>query len=152
VDQLDSGSVAGPVAGSVVGIGTDLVDVERMRAIIGRRPRFVQRVFTEAEQAYCSASRDPSERYAVRFAAKEAVLKTLGVGLGGADFADIEVVRLESGQPELRVRGRAAALAAERGIDRWLVTLSHSQQLAQAFVVGLAPGPALSHESEVVNK
>ncbi len=120
---------------TVVGIGTDLVDIDRMRSIINRRPRFVQRVFTEGEQAYCSATRDPSERYAARFAAKEAVLKALGVGLGGADFGDIEVVRLPSGQPELKITGRAAALADERGIVRWLLTLSHSEH--QAFVVGL---------------
>lgn len=140
-----------PDAGTIVGIGTDLVDVERMRDIISRRPRFAQRMFTEGERAYCTSARDPSERYAARFAAKEAVLKTLGVGLGGADFADIEVIRLESGQPELRVRGRAAALAAERGIDRWLITLSHSQHLAQAFVVGLADGDGHSPDSASMN-
>ncbi|MDH3293529.1 MAG: holo-ACP synthase [Acidimicrobiia bacterium] len=122
---------------TVVGIGTDLVDIDRMRSIINRRPRFVERVFTEAERRYCSATRDPSERYAARFAAKEAVLKTLGVGLGGAAFADIEVVRLDSGRPELRITGRAAELAAQQGINRWLITLSHSETLAQAFVVGL---------------
>ncbi len=123
---------------TVVGIGTDLVDIERMRSIIGRRPRFVERVFTPNERLYCQATRDPSERFAARFAAKEAVLKTLGVGLGGADFGDIEVVRLPSGQPELRITGRAAALAAERGIVRWLITLSHAENLAQAFVIGLS--------------
>lgn len=145
---------AGPdaIAGRVVGIGTDLVDIERMRAIISRRPRFVQRVFTEDERAYCSASRDPSERYAARFAAKEAVLKTLGVGLGAADFAEIEVIRLESGRPELRVSGRAAILAAEQGIDRWLITLSHSRYLAQAFVIGLAEGPGSFQDSESMSR
>ncbi len=122
---------------TVVGIGADLVDIERMRSIIDRRPRFVERVFTPTEREYCQATRDPSERYAARFAAKEAVLKTLGVGLGGADFGDIEVVRLPSGRPELRITGRAADLAAERGIVRWLITLTHSENLAQAFVVGL---------------
>lgn len=152
VDGAVLGAGLGAVPGAVVGIGTDLVDIERMRAIIARRPRFVLRVFTESERAYCSATRDPSERYAARFAAKEAVLKTLGVGLGGADFADIEVVRLESGQPELRVSGRAAALAAERGIDHWLVTLSHSRDLAQAVVIGLAGGPGPSYDRETMNR
>ncbi len=123
---------------TVVGIGADLVDIERMRSIINRRPRFVQRVFTTAEREYCSKTRDPSERYAARFAAKEAVLKTLGVGLGGADFGDIEVVRLPSGQPELRITGRAAELAAAKGISRWMITITHSENLAQAFVVGLS--------------
>ena len=163
MDHIGSGivpgsasSVDGPglgaVPGAVVGIGTDLVDIERMRAVIARRPRFVARVFTEGERAYCSATRDPSERYAARFAVKEAVLKTLGVGLGGADFADIEVIRLESGQPQLRVSGRAAALAAERGIGHWLVTLSHSRYLAQAVVIGLAAEPGPSPDGEVINR
>ncbi len=125
------------MGGNVVGIGTDLVEVERMRDILNRRPRFVDRVFTSGERRYCEAAVDPSERFAVRFAAKEAVLKALGVGLGGADFADIEVVRTESGQPELKIMGRAAALAEEQGIFRWLITMSHSQTMAQAFVVAL---------------
>ncbi len=123
----------------VVAIGVDLVDIDRIRAVIGRQPGFVTRVYTEAEVAYCRARRDPAERFAARFAAKEAVLKALGTGLGGADFTDIEVVRLESGQPELRLSGRAAARSAEQGIDRWLISLTHSDHLAEAFVVGLAP-------------
>ncbi len=121
----------------VVGIGTDLVEVERMRELLARRPRFVDRVFTAGERQYCEAAVNPSERFAVRFAAKEAVLKALGVGLGGADFADIEVVRAESGKPDLKITGRAAALAEELGIFRWMVTMSHSETMAQAFVVAL---------------
>lgn len=125
------------MGGNVVGIGTDLVEINRMRELLERRPRFIDRVFTQGERQYCDAAVDPSERYAVRFAAKEAVLKALGVGLGGADFADIEVTRIESGKPELNITGRAAALADELGITRWLITMSHSEQMAQAFVVGL---------------
>ncbi len=121
----------------VVAIGADLCDIERMRVTIGRQPRFVDRVFTAAERAYCEKRRDPAERYAARFAAKEAVLKVLGTGLGGADFTDIEVVRLESGKPELRVTGRAAEAAQALGIRGWLITMSHSDHLAQVFVAGL---------------
>lgn len=121
----------------VVAIGADLVDIDRMRAVIGRQPGFVERVFTAGERAYCERRSDPAERYAARFAAKEAVLKALGTGLGGADFGDIEVVRLPSGQPQLRVTGRAAAKADELGIEHWLITISHSEHLAQVFVAGL---------------
>lgn len=134
---------AGLVGRPVVAIGADLVDIDRIRRVIERQPRFVDRVYTAGERAYCLKRRDPAERYAARFAAKEAVLKALGTGLGGADFADIEVVRLDSGQPTLRITGRAARRAAELGIGSWLITLSHSDHLAQAVVAGLAaPAPA----------
>lgn len=127
----------------VVAIGTDLVDIDRMRTAIERSPRFAERVFTEDERAYCRKRRDPAERYAVRFAAKEAVLKAIGTGLGGADFHDIEVIRRSTGKPELRLGGRAADKAAEMGIRSWLITLSHSDHLAQAVVAGLGtPTPA----------
>lgn len=125
----------------VVAVGTDLVDIDRMRTIIDRSPRFTERVFTAGERAYCDARHDPAERYAARFAAKEAVLKALGVGLGGADFDDIEVVRLDSGKPELRLSGRAAALATAAGISSWLITISHSQHVAHVFVAGLGDPP-----------
>ena len=109
--DLADGSPPALVGRVVVGIGADLVDIDRIRRIIDRQPRFVDRVYTEGERAYCLQRRDPAERFAARFAAKEAVLKVLGTGLGGADFTDIEVVRLDSGQPTLRITGRAAALA-----------------------------------------
>jgi holo-[acyl-carrier protein] synthase len=121
----------------VVGIGTDLVDLDRFRLVLARTPRIVQRLFTEGEQAYGCAPRDPSERLGARFAAKEAAMKALGVGLGEVDFRDLEVVRLESGAPELEVRGRARERAAALGVQRWLLTMSHTHHLAQAIVVAL---------------
>ena len=123
----------------VLGIGTDLVDLDRFRVVLARTPRVVQRVFTEGEQAYACARRDPSERLGARFAAKEAAMKALGVGLGEVDFRDLEVVRLESGAPELEVRGRAGARAEALGVRRWLLTMSHTHLLAQAVVVALGP-------------
>ncbi len=127
----------------VVAIGADLVDIDRMRTVIERQPSFVERVFTETERAYCDKRNDPAERYAARFAAKEAVLKALGTGLGGGDFSDIEVIKLDSGKPELQVTGRALAKATELGIERWLITMSHSDHIAQVFVAGLGPeGPS----------
>lgn len=123
---------------TVVSIGVDVVDIDRMRRIVGRQPRFVDRVFTSSERAYCEAAVDSAERFAARFAAKEAGLKALGVGLGGADFVDLAVAKRSSGEPVLVVTGRAADRARELGIGSWLLTLSHSDAVACAVVVGLA--------------
>lgn len=126
------------VGRTVVSIGVDVVDIDRMRRIVGRQPRFVDRVFTSSERAYSEAAVDSAERFAARFAAKEAGLKALGVGLGGADFVDLAVAKRSSGEPVLVVTGRAADRAGELGIGSWLLTLSHSDAVACAVVVGLA--------------
>ena len=121
------------------GVGVDVVDLERFASVIQRRPRFVERVFTGDERAYCERGNRSSvqcERFAVRFAAKEAVMKVLGCGLGAYAFHDVAVVRDdESGEPALLVAGKAAVLAAERGVARWHLSLSHSDAVAIAFVV-----------------
>ncbi|NLD76272.1 MAG: holo-ACP synthase [Acidimicrobiales bacterium] len=119
----------------MIGLGTDLVDVERFRRTLARTPSMVERLFTEGERGYAEATRDPTERYAVRFAAKEAVMKALGVGLGAFDWHDVEVIRTGSGAPELRITGRAAELASAAGVTRWAVSLSHTGSTAQAVVV-----------------
>ncbi len=124
----------------VVAVGTDLVDIDRIRQTIERQPRFIERVFTETERTYCLARKDPAERFAARFAAKEAVLKALGVGLGGADFHDIEVQKLATGAPQLVISGRAQELATAAGIVGWLITMSHSDGLAHVLVAGLGVG------------
>lgn len=121
----------------MIGIGVDLVEVDRLRATLARTPALVDRLFTEGERAYAEAAHDPTERYAVRFAAKEAAMKVLGVGLGAVDWHDIEVVRTDSGAPELRVTGRANELAVDAGIRSWKVSLSHTATMAEAVVVGL---------------
>ncbi len=144
LEPLDPPGVQGPDLSGLLGlvvvaIGADLVDIDRLRDVMARTPGFAERVFTADERAYCDRRNDPAERYAVRFAAKEAVLKALGTGLGGGDFTDIEVLRLPSGKPELRVEGRAAVKATELGIERWLITMSHSDHVAQVFVAGLGP-------------
>ncbi len=125
----------------IVGVGTDLVDLDRFRSVLERRPALVERLFTEAEVAYARLRTDPTERFAVRFATKEAVLKSMGVGLGAADWHDIEVVRDEEGRPTVAVRGRAAALARQLGIVDWQLTLSHSALVAQAVVVAMSAPP-----------
>lgn len=121
----------------MIGIGVDLVDVERMRTVLARTPSLIERLFTEGERAYALATADPTERFAVRFAAKEAVMKALGVGLGAIDWHDVEVVRAESGAPSLRITGRAAALADEAGVTSWKLTLAHTTTTAEAIAVAL---------------
>jgi holo-[acyl-carrier protein] synthase len=121
----------------VIGIGNDLVDIARFRRALERTPKLRERLFTEGERTYADARADPTERYAVRFAAKEAVMKALGVGLGEIQLRDIEVQRAESGAPQIVLHGTAAELAESRGVRRWLVTLSHSETVAQAIVVAL---------------
>ncbi len=127
--------------GGVVGIGTDVVDLERFRQVLGRRPSLVTRLFTPGERAYAERRGDPVERYAARFAAKESVLKALGVGLGAADWHDIEVVRDDDGRPSLVLTGRAAALATAAGVGEWKLTLTHGATAAHAIALALALTP-----------
>ncbi|MFP5321737.1 MAG: holo-ACP synthase [Acidimicrobiia bacterium] len=122
----------------VVGIGIDLVDVDRFRASLARTPSMRSRMFTDDERAYAETASDPAERYAARFAAKEAVMKALGVGLGAFGFHDVEVRREDGGRPSLHVAGAAAALAAERGVVAWQISLTHTATSAGAVVVALA--------------
>jgi holo-[acyl-carrier protein] synthase len=121
----------------VIGLGVDLVEVDRMRTVLARTPGLVERLFTEGERAYAQAAVDPTERFAVRFAAKEAVMKALGVGLGAIDWHDVEVVRGERGAPDLRVTGRAQAVADELGVTSWLVSLTHTTSMAEAVVIAV---------------
>lgn len=119
----------------MIGIGVDLVEVDRIRTALSRTPRLRDRLFTPGEQAYAESAKDPAERYAARFAAKEAAMKALGVGIGAVGWHDVEVVRADSGAPSLSVTGRAAALAAEQGVTSWLLTLTHTASLAEAIAV-----------------
>lgn len=119
----------------IVGIGIDAVDVERMREVLRRTPTFRTRTFTEGERSYAEKQHDPTERYAVRFAAKEAVMKAMGLGLGAFGFHDVEVEVADSGAPSLLVRGPALDHANARGIDTWHITLTHTEISAVAMVV-----------------
>lgn len=128
----------------IVGIGNDLVDLDRFRRVLERTPGLIERLFTTSERDYCLLRADPTERFAVRFAAKEAVMKAMGVGLGSVDWHEVEVRRDEDGRPSIALGGRAAVLAREQGIDAWRLTLSHSAIVAQAVVVALGPEPVPS--------
>jgi holo-[acyl-carrier protein] synthase len=121
---------------TVTGLGIDLVDVARLEGALRRRPTMEGRVFTERER---SDSQRRPERLAARFAAKEATWKALGVGLGATALHDVEVVRAESGEPVLVLRGEAARLAASRGLERLTVSLTHTSTTAAAVVVAEAP-------------
>jgi holo-[acyl-carrier protein] synthase len=127
-------------AGGVRGIGVDAVDVTRFRQVIERRPGIVDRLFTDDERAYAERGRDRGPRLAVRFAAKEAVLKALGVGVGAAGFRDVEVVRADNGRPALVLSGRAAQLSDGRGVRRWHLSLTHTDTVAVATVVAEGSG------------
>ena len=121
--------------GSVRGIGVDAVDVERFRTSLERTPTMRHRLFTEVELAYIAPKADPVPSLAARFAAREAVMKAMGVGLGAFGFHDVWVERAESGEPSLVVTGAAAVLARERGITRWHLSLTHTAIVAIAYVV-----------------
>ena len=126
-------------------IGIDLVEIERIRALLQQHgERFKARTFTAAERAYCDTHRDPAPSYAARFAAKEAVAKALGTGIAeGIAFTHIEVLRNAAGQPSIVLHDAALAQAKALGIERILVSLTHTQTTAAANVVavGVAPLP-----------
>ncbi len=122
----------------VLGHGIDLVVTQRIAGLLESHPaRFRDRVFTRREQDYCELGpKRRNERYAVRFAAKEAALKALGTGWrSGIAWTDVEVVSQVSGQPRLEVHGRCLEIAAKNGVDTWLVSLSHVAEHAVASVL-----------------
>lgn len=131
-----SGSCSSP---HLLGIGIDLVDVDRFRLAMERRgERLLDRLFSHAERTYAFAHRVPAPRLAARFAAKEAVMKALGVGLWKFALRDVEVIRARSGQPLIALHAKAAALAAQRGVSTWHLTLTHTDTSAMAVAVALS--------------
>ena len=127
-----------PLAMAVVALGLDLLSIERMQETIDRRgERFLDRVFTPAERAYCERRKRSTQSYAGRFAVKEAVMKVLGTGWArGVRWRDIEVLRSPGRPPEARLHGASARIADEQGIRRILVTITHDSGLAAAVAVG----------------
>jgi holo-[acyl-carrier protein] synthase len=117
---------------TTVGVGVDVVDVARFALALERHPRLAERLFTDAERADARAQ---PERLAARFAAKEAVLKTLRSGMGAAPWRSIEIRRDPNGEPRVRLHGAAASLAKQCGARRFHVSLSHTETTAVAFVV-----------------
>ncbi len=117
------------------GIGIDLVDIERFRRSLDRTPSMRTRLFTAVELDYVAPKADPVPSLAARFAAREAVMKALGVGLGAFGFHDVWVERAESGAPSLVVTAAAADLAVAAGVTTWHLSLTHSDHIAAAYVI-----------------
>jgi holo-[acyl-carrier protein] synthase len=124
----------GKVCGVIVGIGVDVVLVERFADALTRTPLLADRLFTEAERVTGSGNPRSPESLAARFAAKEAVAKALGAPTG-LHWHDCEIVSDPDGRPWLTVSGTVATAAAERGVDRWHLSLSHDGGIASAMVV-----------------
>jgi holo-[acyl-carrier protein] synthase len=122
---------------AVLGIGVDLVECDRFRLALERRAKIGERLFSDAEREYAYRHREPVPHLAARFAVKEAVMKAMGVGLWKFAMRDVEVVRLPSGQPEVVLHDKAAALAQQRGVGSWLLTITHTDSMAMAVAVAL---------------
>ena len=115
-----------------------MIEVNRIHEAVNRHGvRLLRRVFTPRELQDCAGN---PKSLAVRFAAKEAVSKAFGTGIGVVGFKEIEIVRLSSGAPELFLHGKAAKVAEELGLETWSISLSHSDQYAVAFVVMAGTG------------
>ena len=121
----------------ILGTGVDLAEVPRIRESIGRfGERFIQRVFTALEIAYVERKANRFERYAARFAAKEAGMKALGTGWRrGVRWHDFEVVNLASGRPTLRLHGVAQEIAEKLGVKRISLSLTHTAEYGMAHVI-----------------
>jgi holo-[acyl-carrier protein] synthase len=121
----------------IYGTGIDIVEVQRMAGIIARRGnRFLERVFTPGEVAYCHKRALPAMHYAARFAAKESLLKSLGIGLGmGLSLQEIEVLSDQRGKPEVRLLGRAEGMLHRLGVSVAHLSLSHTRHSATAVVI-----------------
>ncbi len=130
-----SGAVPGSVPDGTTELGIDIIKVDRIRASIERfGARFEKRVLTTNEARYV---RMRPETFAGRWAAKEAVSKVLGLGVRGIGWRDIEVERLPTGQPAIRLHGRAAARAEQLGMDRIAVSITHESDYAVAIAFGV---------------
>ena len=123
----------------IIAHGIDLVDFKRIEQMLERHEdRFLDRVFTSAEQAYANSNRDSTQTLADRFAAKEAILKLMGTGWRGKiAWTDIEVLNNPSGQPEVTVRGEVEKIAARLGVKQISVSITHTANFAIASAVAL---------------
>jgi holo-[acyl-carrier protein] synthase len=121
----------------IVGSGIDIAEIGRIQQSVDRYgQRFLDRIFTGGEQAYCLRKRKAAESLAARFAAKEAGAKALGTGISfGVSWLEIEVVREQSGRPTLRFHGRAAQIATHLGVVHAALSITHTADLAMASVV-----------------
>ncbi|MDP2234249.1 MAG: holo-ACP synthase [Actinomycetota bacterium] len=122
---------------AITGLGVDIVEIDRMKRALERHPRLKERLFSAEERSYADKRNRPEIHYALRFAAKEAVLKALGTGFAGVAFTDVEVARDANGRPVPILHGRAAALAKERGVIEMHLSLSFTHTTAVASAVAI---------------
>lgn len=123
----------------VFGIGIDVVEVERIASAIQRHGEpFLAKIFTAAEREYCESRKNPAMHYAARFAAKEAVSKALGTGIGGnAGLHDLEIIHDAAGAPKLQLSGAAETFAKQHGITDIQISLTHARDYAAANAIAL---------------
>ena len=121
----------------IVGTGIDIAEVPRIRQSIERfGERFLQRIYTEGERRYCDSKANRMERYAARFAAKEAAMKALGTGWNhGVRWRDCEIVRMPGGRPTIAFHGKASEFAARLGVRNTALSISHTEEQAIAQVI-----------------
>jgi len=120
----------------IYGIGTDIIEVSRIHAVMEKDIGFREKIFTSGEIAYCETKKHKYENYAARFSAKEAFMKAIGTGWRfGIRFADIDVYHDEFGKPLIRLFGKAEELAKIEGISKIHVSLSHVKEIATAIVI-----------------
>lgn len=126
----------------IAGLGTDIVEIGRISDLLAKHGReFAERHFTAHERAYCDRFKRAAERYAGRWAAKEAIVKALGTGfVPGIHWLDIEVRTTPSGKPEVVLSGETAGTATARGVGTVLITISHGKDYATATAIALAAG------------
>jgi len=120
----------------IVGNGIDLVEIKRIEKIIKRwRESFTNRIFTSQERAYCENQNNKYQSYAARFAAKEAFLKALGIGMRGVSWKEIEVENNQLGQPNITTSGKLKQIISKDKVDKIYLTLSHTKDYAIAEVI-----------------
>ncbi|HEX9236235.1 MAG TPA: holo-ACP synthase [Actinomycetota bacterium] len=120
----------------IIGIGVDLVDVERVRRLLSRRVTFTRRVFSPTEISYCHGQASPEECFAARWASREACRKALG-GIQGMRWQEVRVERAPTGAPRLALDGRSRARMEALGVSEVLVALTHERKMAAAFCVAV---------------
>jgi holo-[acyl-carrier protein] synthase len=136
-----------PPADPAVGVGIDLVEVDRVSRLLAEQPGIAPTIFTPRELDYCGSGPSSARRLAARFAAKEAVLKALGSGLqAGIELAEVEILRSPRGRPSVRLSGRARDLAEGQGLASLEVSMSHAGGIAVAQAVSIRVGQPVRNQ------
>ncbi len=120
----------------IYGIGTDIIEIERVKNQLEKVPGLKEKVFTPAEIAYCESKKRNEQNYAARFAAKEAFFKALGTGWrDGLAYHEVEMINLENGKPEIILYGKSKEATEKEGVKNIFVSVSHIREIANAMVI-----------------